>query len=80
MFISFVLSRKKKRIILLVAAALILLFLVKLYWVNRISAAVGQKQRLVHIYYVDTTEPKIAISFDASCGAEFTPKILEILR
>ncbi|HAA38392.1 MAG TPA: deacetylase [Firmicutes bacterium] len=80
MFISFVLSRKKKRIILLVAAALILLFLVKLYWVNRISAAVGQKQRLVPIYYVDTTEPKIAISFDASWGAEFTPKILEILR
>ena len=59
MFISFVLSRKKKRIILLVAAALILLFLVKLYWVNRISATA--KQRLAPIYYVDTTGSKIAI-------------------
>ncbi|HZK24548.1 MAG TPA: polysaccharide deacetylase family protein [Oscillospiraceae bacterium] len=79
MIVSFVLSRKRKRIILLVIAALVLLCLVKIFWANQTSATVGRK-RLVPIYYVDTTEQKIAISFDASWGAEFTPKILEILR
>ncbi len=38
------------------------------------------QKRLLPIYYVDTTEKKIAFSFDASWGSEFTPRILEILR
>ena len=36
--------------------------------------------KLKPIYYVDTQEKKIAISFDATWGAEYTPKILEILE
>ena len=36
--------------------------------------------RLVPIYFVDTTEKKIAISFDACWGATETPEILKILR
>ncbi|NMB40665.1 MAG: polysaccharide deacetylase family protein [Firmicutes bacterium] len=40
----------------------------------------GSQTRLVPIYYVDTTEKKIAISFDACWGASFTPEILKILR
>jgi polysaccharide deacetylase family sporulation protein PdaB len=46
---------------------------------GNIDPTVAQ-ERLVPIYYVDTTEKKIAFSFDASWGAEFTPRILEILR
>lgn len=42
--------------------------------------AVMAPQRMVPIYYVDTAEKKIAISFDASWGAEYTPGILEILH
>ncbi|MDS1029765.1 polysaccharide deacetylase family protein [Bacillota bacterium LX-D] len=36
-------------------------------------------KKLHPIYSVDTKEPKVAISFDASWGAERTPKILDIL-
>ncbi|MDK2823728.1 MAG: peptidoglycan-N-acetylglucosamine deacetylase [Clostridia bacterium] len=36
--------------------------------------------KLKPIYYVDTQEKKIAISFDATWGAEYTPKILDILK
>ncbi|MFZ7102607.1 MAG: polysaccharide deacetylase family protein [Peptococcaceae bacterium] len=35
--------------------------------------------KLKPIYYVDTEEKKLAISFDATWGAEYTPKILNIL-
>lgn len=44
-----------------------------------IAVATG-KNRLVPIYYVDTPEKKVAISFDACWGADHTPKILEILK
>lgn len=40
----------------------------------------GSQARLVPIYYVDTTEKKMAISFDACWGAAETPEILKILR
>lgn len=36
--------------------------------------------RKVPIYYVETDEPKVAISFDATWGAEHTSRLLEILR
>jgi len=41
---------------------------------------ISSQARLVPIYYVETDEKKIAISFDACWGASFTPEILEILR
>ncbi len=42
--------------------------------------ATGQHERLVPIYFVDTGERKIAISFDASWGATYTPTLLDILK
>lgn len=36
--------------------------------------------RLVPIYYVETTDKKVAFSFDACWGATYTPALLEILR
>ncbi|SMB96244.1 polysaccharide deacetylase family sporulation protein PdaB [Desulfonispora thiosulfatigenes DSM 11270] len=39
-----------------------------------------QNQDLKPIYFVDTKEKKVAISFDATWGAEFTPKLLETLE
>jgi polysaccharide deacetylase family sporulation protein PdaB len=41
------------------------------------SATVGDRE--LPIYCVDTTENKIALSFDAAWGAEDFPKIMEIL-
>ncbi|MCR3922023.1 MAG: polysaccharide deacetylase family protein [Firmicutes bacterium] len=79
MIVSVVLSKRKRWLLLLVALALVLLCLCKIFGGSNTSATVGQK-RLVPIYYVDTPEKKIAISFDASWGAEYTPKILDILR
>lgn len=41
--------------------------------------ASGQQQRLVPIYEVATEQPQVAISFDASWGAEHTEDILDLL-
>ncbi len=46
---------------------------------NYLVSAVSQTVRLVPIYEVDTAEPQVAISFDASWGAEHTPDILDVL-
>lgn len=47
---------------------------------NITKPLLGSQTRLVPIYYVETTEKKIAISFDACWGASYTPEILEILQ
>jgi len=50
---------------------------------NQAHRAIGvlvPGSKLNPIYYVDTQEKKIAISFDATWGAEYTPKILDILN
>lgn len=47
---------------------------------KRLSLVTQPEKNLLPIYYVETPEKKIAISFDASWGAERTPKILEILK
>lgn len=80
MFIVSVVLNRKKRIVLallltLAAAAL----LVQLLLPGGVIGVVS-RQRLVPIYYVDTAEKKIAISFDASWGSEFTPRLLETLK
>jgi len=47
---------------------------------NSISAVYfGDNLRKVPVYCVDTTEKKVAISFDAAWGADKTEKIMEIL-
>ncbi|MHB1419970.1 MAG: polysaccharide deacetylase family protein [Bacillota bacterium] len=42
-------------------------------------ALVTGMKRILPIYSVDTADKKVAISFDACWGAEFTPQILDIL-
>lgn len=80
MIASVVISRRARMLLLLFSSALFLFLLVWIFGpAGGINPTVGQK-RLVPIYYVDTQEKKVAISFDASWGAEFTPRILEILK
>ncbi len=46
---------------------------------GKLTALVSASDRLLPIYSVETDEKKIAISFDAAWGDEFTDDILEIL-
>ena len=51
--------------------------------IDGVSAAqvyFGYPNRKVPVYYVDTEEKKVAISFDAAWGADKTEKIMEILK
>ena len=51
--------------------------------IDGVSAAqvyFGYANRKVPIYYVDTTEKQVAISFDAAWGADKTEGIMEILK
>lgn len=45
-----------------------------------LAVLVGRAKKLLPIYSVATQEKKVALSFDATWGAEYTPKLLEILR
>lgn len=47
---------------------------------NQAIGTLVSATKLKPIYFVDTEEKKLAISFDATWGAEYTPKILEILE
>lgn len=47
---------------------------------NETISVLVQKQELKPIYFVDTKEKKVSLSFDAAWGAEYTPKLLEILE
>lgn len=46
---------------------------------NEVLKVLVPGSQLKPVYFVATDEKKIAISFDATWGAEYTPKILEIL-
>jgi len=46
---------------------------------NYVVSSVSHSVRLLPIYKVDTSEQSVAISFDASWGAEYTEKILDTL-
>lgn len=48
-------------------------------WPQGILSAASEQQRLVPIYEVETYKPLVAISFDASWGAEHTEDILDTL-
>lgn len=81
MFVTIFIRKERLRLIFglgLVAAILLLTPLLNLP--GRLAAVVGQGERLVPIYYVETDEKKVAFSFDASWGAERTEKILEVLE
>jgi peptidoglycan-N-acetylglucosamine deacetylase len=76
---SVVINKKTRTLLALTALLLVVVFLAGHVRSRRTDPTIGQK-RLVPIYYVDTQEKKIAISFDASWGDEFTGRILDILR
>ncbi len=69
-----------RRRYLLVAGGLFLLLLAGgILWGSRAISVSAGESRLVPVYGVDTPEQKIAISFDASWGAEHTEEILDVL-
>lgn len=72
----------KKRTLALVIVAVLSIIFLSIDFGGGASASVffGNAPRLVPIYSVDTTEKKVAISFDTAWGADKTLKILEILK
>ncbi|MGB9660412.1 MAG: polysaccharide deacetylase family protein [Moorellaceae bacterium] len=75
----------KRKLILEVILVLLIFFLGMLvggYLADRapLAALVGRAKKLLPIYSVATSEKKVALSFDATWGAEHTPRILDILR
>ncbi len=81
-FKAIILRGKKLKRLLLFVLAVLLIYTVgqKTGVLQKAVSVVASGKRLVPIYYVDTQEQKIAVSFDASWGAERTPRLLEILR
>lgn len=73
-----ILKKKNLKYIFIIAITLVLLALN----INGTSAQVyfGIAPRLVPIYSVDTTEKKVAITFDSAWGADKTLKIIETLK
>ena len=73
--------RKKRTWLLLLLAQVLLLGPVVLaaYYGNQLLGAVASGPRLLPIYEVATERQAIAISFDASWGAEHTENILDTL-
>lgn len=81
MFMTILIKKSRLKLILGLAVVLLLLLLTPLLNLpERLAAVVTQSERLVPIYYVDTKEKKVAISFDASWGAERTQQILDTLK
>jgi len=84
--ISRVLFLSKKRIAQLFLITIIVLCTLGVfkepifYQANQALGVLVPGSQLKPIYFVDTKEKKIAISFDATWGAEYTPRILEILK
>lgn len=67
----------RKRYIFMVMALAILVVVLICWPLRAITASSGE--RLVPIYEVDTPKQAVAISFDASWGAEYTQQILDTL-
>lgn len=86
MVISRVLFVSKKRIAKLFLITIIVLCSIGVFkesifhQANQALGVLVPGSQLKPIYFVDTKEKKIAISFDATWGAEYTPKILDILE
>jgi polysaccharide deacetylase family sporulation protein PdaB len=69
-----------KKGLFFLALAVLAGLLVKVMSASGVLEVMTGPARLLPVYYVDTAEKKLAFSFDASWGAEFTPKILSILQ
>ena len=77
-----IIDLRKKRTWLLLLLALVLLLgpvVLAAYYGNQLLGAVASGPRLLPIYEVATERQAIAISFDASWGAEHTENILDTL-
>lgn len=76
----FFIGKRKVKKYFWLAALILVAFSWHLLANNLARPLLGSQTRLVPVYYVDTTEKKLAISFDACWGASFTPEILKILQ
>ncbi|MCY6482794.1 polysaccharide deacetylase family sporulation protein PdaB [Clostridium aestuarii] len=74
-----VISKRSKQQNILLAIAMVVLLGFTAIVINYTSKGVFAKKKKLPIYCVDSKEKKIAISFDASWGANNTIKILDIL-
>ncbi|MEW5785578.1 MAG: polysaccharide deacetylase family protein [Bacillota bacterium] len=81
MFVTLIIRKSSLKLFLGMGTVALLFLLTPLFNIpTRLAAVLTQNERLVPIYYVDTNEKKIAISFDASWGAERTQQILDTLK
>ena len=72
---------KKRRIVAFFLCAIALVVSFATMWHSGAHVVMaGRTTRKLPIYCVDTNEPDIALTFDASWGADKTLKILEILQ
>jgi polysaccharide deacetylase family sporulation protein PdaB len=69
-----------RKALFFLAFAVLAGLLIKVMSASGVLEVMTTPARLLPIYYVDTPEKKLAFSFDASWGAESTPKILSILQ
>lgn len=71
-----------KKYLKLALVCLVCIILLSLNFGGGASASVyfGYAPRLVPIYNVDTTEKRVAISFDSAWGADKTTKIVDIVK
>lgn len=73
--------KRNFRLNIMLVAMLVCISLVYNYTgYSKIMNVFRNNSRELPIYCVDTPEKKIAISFDAAWGADFTPNLLEILK
>lgn len=79
MIVSLVMNRKRRALLWLVMALVLTAATLRVFWPGVVLDVTGRNRR-VPIYFVDMEDKKIAISFDASWGNEYTGKILDILR
>ena len=75
----YVIKSRTLKICLLVIVASILLA-VSIDGVSAAQVYFGYPNRKVPVYYVETEEKRVAISFDAAWGADKTERIMEILK
>ena len=72
---------KAKQIASIISLTLVVSLLALTAGVSQVSGVYfGYAARLVPIYSVQTTEKKVALTFDAAWGADKTSKIIQILK
>ena len=75
--------KEKARVVAVVATLLSALFIivsVPTYVVKKNAVQTATANRALPIYSVETTEKKVAISFDCAWGVEYTEKLLDVME